>query len=177
MSVLKTALLALLSLGLIVPSASFLPVPLTEQGAPALHVALDQQLVTDLVIAGTLGFVSDPLVQLIYNGTHPSANDSDFRATLVYSLVDSISVAARVFGGILLLDLASDVLYLNIPIQANLRSVAPQVGLTVWAALTVCAVKRTIFLQAVSGNRLGRVSVYDKLLDFVIGLLTVALVL
>lgn len=177
MSLLKAALLALLSLGLIVPSASFLPVtvPLTEQGA--LHVALDQQLVTDLIIAGTLGFVSDPLVQLVYNGTHPSANDSDFRATLVYSLVDSISMAARVFGGILLLDLAANVLSLNVPIQADLRSVAPQVGLTVWAALTVCAVKRTIFLQAVSGNRLGRVSLYDKLLDFVIGLITVALVL
>lgn len=175
MALLKAALLPLLSLGLIVPSESFLPVPITEQGA--LRAALDQQLVTDLVIAGTLGFVSDPLVQLIYNGTHPSANDSDFRATLVYSLVDSISLAARAFGGILLLNLAVDVFSLNIPIQADLRSVAPQVGLTVWAALTLCALKRTIFLQSISGNRLGRVSLYDKLLDFVIGTIAAALVL
>jgi hypothetical protein len=144
-------------------------------------VSLDQQLVTDLVIAGTLGFLSDPLVQLVYNGTQPSALvDSNFRATLVYSLVDSISVAARVFGGILLLDLAIDFLHLDLfasIIQADLHSVAPQVGLTVWAALTASAVKRTVFLQAVTGNRLGRVALYDKLLDFVIGIITVALVL
>lgn len=175
MSFLKAALLGLVSLGLIVPSASFLPAPLIEQGA--LHGAVDQKLVTDLVVAGALGFVTDPVVQLVYNGTHPSANDSDFRATLVYHLVDSISVAARVFGGILLLDLAINVLSLNVPIQADLRSAAPQVGLTVWAALTVCAVKRTIFLKAVWGNRLGRVSLYDKLFDFVIALITAALVL
>jgi small-conductance mechanosensitive channel len=41
-------------------------------------------------------------------------------------------------------------------------------SLDLWLALTVSTLKRTTFLQAVSGTKLGRVTLFDRLLDFLI---------
>ena len=74
----------------------------------------------------------------------------------------------------LLVDVASDVFDWNLPIQADLRVAAPSVALTIWAALTLCTIKRTLFIQSIDGINLGRIELYDRLLDFVIGIAVAA---
>lgn len=158
-----------------------------EESSVQLHLpafsAPEPQLVTDLLLAGTLGFATDPFVEMFLNSTHrrgratDPASAFDFKATFLYGAADSISVAARVFGVAIVTELFMDALALESPFAVSLRNVAPELGFTMWAALTLCAVKRSIFRQAVSGEQLGRVMIYDRLIDFVVAIITLTQIL
>jgi small-conductance mechanosensitive channel len=142
----------------------------------------DSTILADLLLAGILGFATDPFVEMFFNTTHPTQSSSSnetvaFKTTFLYGAADSISVAARVFGCICLTDILIDTLPVQSPFAVNLRDVAPQIGVTLWLAMTLSTVKRSIFKQAVSGNTLGRVTIYDRLIDFVVGIVTVSQVL
>lgn len=58
-----------------------------------------------------------------------------------------------------------------------LKESALTIAVTVWAALSFCTIKRRIFLQSVAGTSLGRVALYDRLIDFVVFLMATLLVL
>jgi len=148
---------------------------------PPQQIAVDPQLITDLGIAGVFGTFTDPAVELIFNTTHikqSDLNQVEFKDTLLFGMADSVSTAARVLGILLLSDVLLDLLHLTLPIiDADLSEIAPTIALAIWCSLSVSAVKRTLFLQAIAGTRLGRVAIYDKLIDFLIGLVTTAVVL
>jgi small-conductance mechanosensitive channel len=100
-----------------------------------------------------------------------------FRSTFLYGAGGSISTAARVFAALTLAGFVAERFHLKLPMEANLREVAPSVTLTIWAALTASAIKKSIFLQGVSGNHLGRVGLYDRLIDFLIATITAVVIL
>lgn len=146
-------------------------------GFPEIFPSVDGNLLANLGLAGALGFGVDPLVEIVWNGTHPSREeDSSFRNTFTYGAADSIAVAARLYGGLILVGAFTDHFPGILPVE-NLLDKAPLVASTVWAALTVSAVKRTLFVQRTSSGKLGRVALYDRLIDFVIGIVTVVEVL
>lgn len=147
----------------------------------------DQVLLKDLSIATILGFATDPVVEWIFNRTHiergrsDDDNHIDFTSTALYGAADSVAKAAKVFGGILIFDLILHTLGIDtspiLPPDVNLRLVAPEIAVTIWACLTFCSVKRIIFQRSISGNRLGRVVLYDRLLDFVAVIIATAIIL
>lgn len=184
--------LGFIVLGLGVPASGFLT-PLGGSEYPmafskasrrrdistAVHATPEPSLLTDLAVAGALGFVMDPLVELIFNGTHPERTDSDeenFRNSFIYGAADSIGTSARVFGVLALADFAAERFHLNFPIEEDLREAAPGVVFTIWVALAASTIKRTLFQQAVSGGELGRVGLYDRLIDFLVASITVVVV-
>jgi small-conductance mechanosensitive channel len=130
-----------------------------------------------IIIAGIVGYAADPLAEAVFNVTHLENENEDVRTTLLYGAADSISIGARAFGVVLLVDLVQEFFLLKLPFSVDLVSAAPQIGMTLWATMTLSTVKRTIFKQCVSGIRLGRVALYDKLIDFILGVGTVANVL
>lgn len=177
------AFIALSSISL--PTFGFLPVrrarlPLSTPATKtpvALHgwlpdsqlLPADTQLLTDLAVAGSLGFAADPLVEALFNVTHLSQRGVDtIKSTFLYGAAASISLSARLFGFLCLVDAALEALHLQIPGALDLREGALKVSLTVWAALTFSTIKRTILKQAVSGTELGRAKLYDRLIDFVV---------
>ena len=133
------------------------------------------QVLTDLLVAGTLGFATDPLVELIFNSTESPDKHTDFKATFLYHAANSIAVAARVFGALVIANVVTEAFQLELPV--HLQGVAPVIAFTIWAGLTVSAVKRAIFENAVAGDRLGRVVLYDRLLDFVLAAVTATAIL
>lgn len=161
------------------------PLPASELSSSlALSIgdaANQQEVLTALSIAVALGAFTDPIVETVFNATHIRSSDLDevdFRDTLLFCLADAISSSSRIFAVLLLVDLLTVIFAVEEPpFQADLGSVAPKVALCIWVAMTISAVKRTVFLQGVSGTSLGRVSLYDKLIDFLLGVATVAIVL
>jgi len=142
--------------------------------------ALDQQLLTDLSIAGALGVFTDPVVERIFNITHIRHSGLDevkFRDTFFFGAADSVSTAARIFGVLILVDLVVTEFGFQLPFEADLGQVAPIVAACLWVALTLSAIKKTVFLQGIAGRKLGRVALYDKLIDFFIAIISVAVVL
>jgi small-conductance mechanosensitive channel len=185
-------ILGCIVLSLLVPASGFLkkPVCLKYPSAAcskasrrdtftAVHATLEPSLLTDLAVAGALGFGTDPLVEILFNGTHPERTDSDelnFKNSFIYGAASSIGTSAQVFGALALVDFAAETLHLNLPIEGDLRDAAPSVVFTIWVALTACTIKRTLFLQAVSGNQLGRVGLYNRLINFLVASITVLVV-
>ena len=194
----RLALLSLFLVGLIAPSQTFVAVPtrirLSPQGRTTLDVpqrpsdvdyrlsnvaSLDPKVVTDLAVAGTVGFGTLPLAQALHNATTGFQDDdkevSKFRSTLWYGVADSIAWAARVFGLVCLVDIVFEnkqvLSYLpSFLIDSNLRAAAPQLGVLAWATLTIRTIKRTLFARSLSKHpdRLGRMSLYDRGMDFLI---------
>jgi small-conductance mechanosensitive channel len=140
---------------------------------------MDTELLMQLAVGGTLATVTDPLEEMIFNQTaifrKGGADDEGFRSsTFWFGAADSITVSARTYVLLLLTDVASNAFNWNLPIQADLRETAPHVALTIWAALTISTIKRALFIQRIEGLRLGRIELYDRLLDFVIGIAVAA---
>jgi len=161
--------------------ASNLPSSLALSIGDINTAANQQDVLTDLSIAVALSTFTDPIVRKLFNATqirNSNLDEVDFRDTVLFCLADAISASSRLFAGLLLVDLLIEIFAVEEPpFQADLGVVAPKVALCIWVAMTVSAVKRTVFLQGVSGTSLGRVSLYDKLIDFLLGVVTVAIIL
>jgi len=143
---------------------------------------------SNVAIASILAVATDPVVEMVWNGTLAKMNkktkEVDFKNTISFGVADSIAVGARVYLALLVADNAEQHLRTILPfppelvtMDVQLRDVALNIAVTVWAALSISTIKRLVFLQSVSGNSLGRVALYDRLLDFVIVLLATLLVL
>ena len=144
-----------------------------------LHLSLFEDDIppplVELVIATSLALFTDPLVESFFNATHiRTRQDANFGDTLSFAAGKSISKAALVYAAMVGADLAFHMLGVNIeeplPFETELTTAAPTVAFCLWAALTLSAVKRTVFLQSISGRKLGRISLYDRLIDLVIAL-------
>jgi small-conductance mechanosensitive channel len=143
------------------------------QASPLGFPTVDTNVpLTELVVAGVLGTATDPFAELLFDKkdlTNSSA--TDFKTTFAYGAADSISNAARVYGILVLLEYVRDntlpVFASIIPSSISFHDAAPKIALTVWVAFTLGTVKRTIFLQSVAGNKLKRVKLYDRLIDFI----------
>ena len=140
---------------------------------PLLKSSLTNHL-TAITIAGVISFATDPLVEIIFNVTHVENVGENFQETFLFGAADSIAVGARAWGGVMIVDLVTrQLLDLRLPAigdGVDLFQAAPMIGFTVWAGLTVSTIKRTVFKQMVSGTKLGRVGLYDKLVDFLLSL-------
>lgn len=149
------------------------------------------QILADLTVVGVLGFAIDPLIERIYNETIKNPEDmdvdEDFEGTLVYGVVNGVSIAARVYGFLLVTALVvpsllpagshADLPLVTDALVANPREVSLKVALTVWGTLAACTVKRTLLLQSVSGKSLGRVTLYDRLIDFALANVALLMIL
>lgn len=146
-----------------------------------LPVDWSQVPVSNYTLAATiLAFGTDYAVARLWNGNqHPLTAEKGGRGdltqrlqtTFLYGATNSISVSARVYLALLLFDLflARFPVMENFPsADVSLRVAAPVITVTVWFGLTMCTVKRIVLMQLVSGNRLGRVVLLDRLFDFVI---------
>eukprot|EP00977_Amphora_coffeiformis_P012021 scaffold2962_cov169-Amphora_coffeaeformis.AAC.8 len=156
------------------PIAARLPLQTPRpSSSSSLSIALDAQLVTDLSIAATLGFATDSIVELAFNATHLEwQRQEEFTGTVLYGAARSVSIAARTYGVFLLTSLGLDKVNMmsSLPVYFHLpdRDAAWHIAVTLWIALTVSTVKRTLFQQSVHGERLGRVVFFDRLIDVVL---------
>jgi small-conductance mechanosensitive channel len=142
----------------------------------AIPSALTQEnRLVGLAAAGVLGFFTNPLLEAVFNVTHIE-NEGDFHATYLYGAAKRISAGAQAYGLVLLVDLVQDI-FKKKWITVKDHFDALQVGFTVWGGLFVCTMKRTLLNRAVNGNRLGRVALFDGLIDAIVGVVTAANVL
>lgn len=134
--------------------------------AVALDVA--SSFATATLAAAALDFASKQAEDIVWNGTEPVEDDVNIQETLLYAAVNNVAISSRIYIALRLADIASQYFPpLSLGIQ-DLQGAALPVSLVVWAALSASTAKRTLFLQLVSGESLGRAILYDKLLDFVI---------
>lgn len=140
----------------------------------ALFMEVDTVLISQLVVGATLATVTDPLEEMVFNKTAvlrgDDETDNDLQAAFWYGAADSITVAARTYLVVLIGGVATQVFDWNLPIEADLREAAPAVAVTVWVALTLCTIKQTLFSRLIEGRNLGRIKLYDRLLDFVVAI-------
>lgn len=158
----------------VVPSSSRVALSL-----PSLDNS-QQELLTGLFLATSLGFVVNPIIETLFNATHirhSDIDDIDFADTFAFGAANSITTSVRLWGVLLVTDFFLGTLGLDLPFHQDLGDVAPQVAFCLWAALTVSVVKRTIFFQSIKGRKLGRVGLYDRLIDVGIAILTLRVVL
>lgn len=140
----------------------------------SLVPSLTPELVTQFTTAAVLGTFVDPVVEQVYN--MKTKQKADHKDAIFFGAANSISNAARIYGILIAVDLFATSFDFSLPIE-NLSSSALPVSLTIWALSTVSVVKRSIFLSAVVGNRLGRVALYDRLFDFLIAVIGLVLIL
>jgi hypothetical protein len=128
-----------------------------------------------LLLAGFLSFGLDPLVEQVFNVTHLTWNKGSYKSTFLYAAADSIECGAKVYGVLQLLDWLLSVFpkqlqnYCPIPTHV-LHVVAPQVGVTLWAARFISRIKNLLIKKAVYGTRYGKVAVLDRVLDYSIAI-------
>lgn len=104
------------------------------------------------------------------------------RLSLLFGFTHSLAIAARVYLGLIAVELTLDRIPAATLLQyqlssLHLRESAPTIAFIVWCGMTLCTVKRTILLQKVMGRRLGRVALLDRFLDLVIVLSMILAVL
>ena len=154
----------------------------------------------EIIMAWFLAFGADRIVAMIWEVTQqmqqqqqnppsPSAKasngkispslDSSLRSTFLFGVTHSVSIAARVYLGLIVAELILDrfpmtAIFYNLSSattaagSVSLRESAPSIAFTIWSGLTLCTIKRIIFLQSVPSRRLGRVALLDRFLDLVI---------
>lgn len=143
---------------------------------------------THLIVAGLLATWTEPVVQTVWNATH-LANDTngELSTTVAFGVADSVATGASVYLGLLALIYAWEQLFskvippsVAVAVVDNIhldQASALTIAVTVWIAMSLSTIKRLIFLQKVSGTSLGRVALYDRLIDFILFLLSTLVVL
>lgn len=140
----------------------------------SLKTAVEQSsLFVDLAVAGVIGTSTTPAFQILYNATRSKYEPrKEFRKTFAYGLSESLTQSARTFGairlGVALVQLVDDGL---LPKELLGRDEACKIGLLILCALISSAAKRALFASIVTSedpDKLGRVSLFDKLSDFII---------
>lgn len=138
---------------------------------------LDTDDIVSLSLGAAVAVGMDPLVRQVFNETHhyqQTVDDADFGVTLLYGAADSLSIAARVFLGV---SATGWLLEWRTKESNILAESGPSIATVVWLGLTIANIKRTLLLQSVSGLSLGRVSLYNSLIDFVLVLVSSVLIL
>ena len=144
--------------------------------------------ITDLAVAAFLAFCTDILVSKLWSSKlwerfhrkqgkpYEADHQAYIKSTFLFGMTHSISLSARAYLGLW----ATEVLMDHLPFVRsfsarslgagqefmNLREAAPGIAFTIWTGLTLSTIKRVILLQCVQGKRLGRVALFDHLLDF-----------
>jgi small-conductance mechanosensitive channel len=140
----------------------------------SLETAVQQSsLFVDLAVAGVIGTSTTPAFELFYNATRSKYEPRrEFRKTFAYGLSESLTQSARTFGairlGVAIVQIVDDDL---LPKELLGRDEAYKIGLVVLGALISSAAKRSLFASIVTSkdpDKLGRVSLFDKLADFII---------
>lgn len=155
------------------------------KGAPALHIrsrtlilrnkivrsALpwDSQLPIDLFLASTLALATDPMIALRFE-------NQDEKPTL-YAAAKSVTVAARLYVILSVTGILCAQYDWLPPAPIDLKEKAFTISLTAWLTLTASKAKKSFLKNAISGTRLGRVALYDTMLDFLLIILATAIVL
>ena len=137
----------------------------------------------ELVLATFLAVGTERIVNLIWENQlfgfqkEGTARQINIRSTLFFGITHSVALSARAFLGLWAAEKIMD----RFPIirkfsltddSISLSEAAPSITLTLWTGLTLCTIKRVVLMRTVSGKRLGRVALFDHLLDFIIFLLT-----
>ena len=138
----------------------------------------------ELVLATFFALGTERIVNLLWEkqlfGLFPkegTARQINIRSTLFFGITHSVALSARAFLGLWAAEKIMD----RFPIirkfsltddSISLSEAAPSITMTLWTGLTLCTIKRVILMRTVSGKRLGRVALFDHLLDFIIFLLT-----
>ena len=140
-----------------------------------------------MAVATILAFgATDRFLKLIWTKGHPNRHEG-FRSTFLYGA----TISARVYLSFVVLDLALQfartssavpqaLLDAFLPKAArsiSLSKVAPPIAGFIWAGLSICTIKRVLLLQSVSGKKLGRVVLFDRLLDWLIMAVTMVNIL
>lgn len=140
----------------------------------SLETAVEQSsLFVDLAVAGAIGTSTTPAFEILYNAIRSKDEPRrEFRKTFVYGLSESLTQSARTFGairlGVALVQLVDDDL---LPKELLARDESCKIALVVLCALILSAAKRSLFASIVTSkdpDKLGRVSLFDKLCDFII---------
>lgn len=141
----------------------------------SLETAVEQSsLFVDLAVAGVIGTSTTLAFEILYNTTRSKYEPGrEFRKTFAYGFSESLTQSARTFGairlGVALIQLVDDDLLPKELLGG--RDEACKIGLVILCALILSAAKRAFFASIVTSkdpNKLGRVSLFDKLCDFII---------
>ena len=132
-------------------------------------------------LVALLAFGVDPLCRLWWKSSKTPQH-----TTLWYGAIHSVAIAAQVYLGMVVLEFllqhlpalpifshthlgGGDTLH---TFSLNLQQKAPAVALSLWMGWTASTVKRVLLSQCVAGRKLGRVVLLDRLLDFVLLVVT-----
>eukprot|EP00957_Ditylum_brightwellii_P068863 5227454-Ditylum_brightwellii.AAC.1 len=129
-------------------------------------------IIPGLIIAFSIGIIARQIKKTIWNGFPPS-NNVDIKGAVLFGTINSIAISCRIYICLVLVNLASIYTpYLSLFSQQEGQQLpAFAITRTVWVAIAASGIKNVLFLQLVSGETLGRVELYDRLLDFGIFLL------
>ena len=160
--------------------------PLRQQhGPPAIKSMEDPTLLEQLGISATIGLVANNIVDrtgmkddLIE--VEPTVDDHDAppsSALLLYGIADSVDDAAWVYFTLTLIAAIDKQIDIHYVAADKLMEAAPTIAVTIGAARALSSIKQTLFLQRISGTKLGRTKIFDKLIDFILALCTAIVVL
>lgn len=147
-----------------------------------LQLLPDESILAQLAAAGVVGVAADPLAAKILEAnprlyTKEVVEKVEVQTTFLYGAADSLSNAARVYFVLTFVDTAIQMSGLTVPfLPSNLGEAAPTIAFAIWACLTLSKAKKTFFVQKVAGNQLGRVALYDQLIDFILVIVTFAVI-
>ena len=139
-------------------------------------IVADPFIFEDLAVSALLSTTTVPTCELIYNITSLADKQQipskDFRKTFVYGVADSITQSARLFAALRVGLVLLEAFHSNV-LRPEIfgRDKAFQVALTILFALTLSAAKRSVLASIVVSKdpeKLGRVTLFDRLFDFII---------
>jgi small-conductance mechanosensitive channel len=134
-------------------------------------------VIANTVIALFLAFGVDIIVESVSNDHLKKPKvESTFRQTFLYAATHSVALSARVYLSLLIAELVLD-RFPVVTVTVSLREAAPAVAFLAWMGMTACNIKRIVFWQSIKGKKLGRIALLDRVLDFVIFLVTLLAVL
>lgn len=143
----------------------------------------DPTLLEQLAISGTIGLLANSIVERtgIANDLvkdQPTMDDEAPTSRLfLHGIADSIDDTAWVYFILTLvaaIDTKFDIHYVDSDI---LQEAIPTIAVTVGIARTLSSIKRTLFLQRISGKKLGRTRIFDQFIDFILTFCTISVVL
>jgi small-conductance mechanosensitive channel len=129
----------------------------------------DSQLAINLCVASTLALATDPMVDLLF--------ENQDEKPILYAATTSVTVAARVYVVLSVTSIFCTQYDWLPPASIDLKDKALTISLTAWLTLTASKAKKSFLRNAISGTRLGRVALYDTMLDLLLIILAAAIVL
>ena len=144
--------------------------------------------ITQLFVSSVIGFGIPPLIQQALDANRATENpldETEYQNTVLFGIISSLAISARVYTLLLLLGFVFEENHLIFGIKqipfigddVTIQQTSPVIAFYIFVAYCISIFKHRLLMQLVSGDKLGRVELYDQLLDFILILITISNIL